>query len=89
MPSQDWIEANRAKWKYRGQERPPFALAPQPGQVSLGLSPAAAPFPRFPGGGCSLGIRRNCAVVADHPGPGNRQPANRLHSAGQCDDERH
>ncbi len=28
MPSQDWIEANRAKWKYRGQERPPFALAP-------------------------------------------------------------
>ena len=35
MPSQDWIEANRAKWRYRGQERPPFALAPQPGQESV------------------------------------------------------
>jgi len=35
MPSQDWIEANRAQWKYRGQERPPFALAPQPGQESV------------------------------------------------------
>ena len=35
MPSQDWIEANRAKWRYRGQERPSFALAPQPGQESV------------------------------------------------------
>ena len=35
MPSQDWIEANRAKWRYRGQERPRFALAPQPGQESV------------------------------------------------------
>ena len=35
MSSQDWIEANRAKWKYRGQERPPFAVAPQPGQESV------------------------------------------------------
>ena len=35
MPSQDWIEANRAKWKYRGQERPPFALVPQPRQESV------------------------------------------------------
>ena len=32
MPSQDWIEANRAEWKSRGQKRPPFALAPHPGQ---------------------------------------------------------
>ena len=32
MPSQHWLQANRAKWKYRGQERPPFAIAPQPGQ---------------------------------------------------------
>ena len=35
MPSEDWIEANRAKWKYRGQERPPFAIAPQPRQESV------------------------------------------------------
>ncbi len=35
MPSQDWIEANRAEWKSRGQKRPPFALAPHPGQESV------------------------------------------------------
>jgi len=35
VPTQDWIEASRAKWKYRGQERPPFALAPQAGQESV------------------------------------------------------
>ncbi len=35
MPSQDWIEANRAKWKYCGQERPRFAIAPRPGQESV------------------------------------------------------
>ncbi len=35
MPPRDWIEANRAQWNYRGQQRPPFALAPQPGQESV------------------------------------------------------
>jgi len=35
MPSQDWIEANRAQWRYRGQERPRFAIAPRPGQESV------------------------------------------------------
>ena len=35
MPSQDWIEANRAKWRYHGQERPRFAIAPRPGQESV------------------------------------------------------
>ena len=35
MPSQDWLEANRANWRYRGQERPPFALPPRPGQESV------------------------------------------------------
>ena len=49
MPSQDWIEAKRAKWKYRGQKRPPFALAPQPGQESVWdypRPPRLAPDPR-------------------------------------------
>ena len=75
MPSQDWIEANRAKWKYRGQERPPFAIAPQPGQESVWDYPRPPRLdPRFPRGGCSLRICRNCTVVSDHPGPGNRPP---------------
>ena len=34
MPSR-WSESTRAKWKFRGQERPPFALAPGPGQESV------------------------------------------------------
>jgi hypothetical protein len=35
VPFQHWIKANRAQWKYRGQERPPFAIAPQPRQDSV------------------------------------------------------
>lgn len=31
----DWIASARAHWRWRGQERPPFAVAPGPGQVSV------------------------------------------------------
>ncbi len=31
----DWIEAARASWRWRGQERPPFAVEPRPGQESV------------------------------------------------------
>ena len=31
----DWIEAARASWRWRGEERPPFALEPGPGQESV------------------------------------------------------
>lgn len=30
-----WARTAQAKWKYRGQERPPFALEPLPGQESV------------------------------------------------------
>ena len=30
-----WLEAARAHWNWRGQTRPPFAVAPGPGQVSV------------------------------------------------------
>jgi uncharacterized protein (DUF427 family) len=30
-----WLEAARAHWNWRGQTRPPFAVAPRPGQVSV------------------------------------------------------
>ena len=31
----DWIRAARAQWRWQGQVRPPFAIAPGPGQVSV------------------------------------------------------
>jgi uncharacterized protein (DUF427 family) len=31
----DWIRAARSKWHYRGQERPPWAQPPSPGQESV------------------------------------------------------
>ncbi|RNC80018.1 MAG: DUF427 domain-containing protein [Balneola sp.] len=31
----NWIKANRDKWEYRGQKRPPFALEPESGQESV------------------------------------------------------
>ena len=30
-----WLEAARAQWNWRGQTRPPFAVTPGPGQVSV------------------------------------------------------
>ena len=30
-----WLNAARAHWNWRGQTRPPFAVAPGPGQVSV------------------------------------------------------
>ena len=30
-----WLEAARAHWNWRGQSRPPFAVTPGPGQVSV------------------------------------------------------
>ena len=30
-----WLEAARAHWNWRGQTRPPFAVTPGPGQVSV------------------------------------------------------
>lgn len=36
MPaSHDWLDAARAQWRWRGTERPPFAIEPGPGQVSV------------------------------------------------------
>lgn len=31
----DWALAARAQWQWRGQTRPPFAVVPAPGQVSV------------------------------------------------------
>ena len=31
----NWLEAARAQWNWRGHTRPPFALVPGPGQVSV------------------------------------------------------
>lgn len=33
--SPTWLEAARAHWNWRGQTRPPFAVVPGPGQVSV------------------------------------------------------
>ncbi len=30
-----WLESARAHWNWRGQSRPPFAVTPAPGQVSV------------------------------------------------------
>ncbi len=30
-----WLDAARSHWNWRGQTRPPFAIAPGPGQVSV------------------------------------------------------
>lgn len=30
-----WLESARAHWNWRGQSRPPFAIAPGPGEVSV------------------------------------------------------
>jgi uncharacterized protein (DUF427 family) len=30
-----WLQAAREHWQWRGHERPPFAVVPQPGQVSV------------------------------------------------------
>jgi len=31
----EWIQSARAQWRWRGQQRPPFALIPGPGQASV------------------------------------------------------
>lgn len=31
----DWVQRARAGWEWRGQERPPFATAPAPGEESV------------------------------------------------------
>jgi uncharacterized protein (DUF427 family) len=31
----DWLQAARAQWRWRGAERPPFAVIPGPGQESV------------------------------------------------------
>jgi uncharacterized protein (DUF427 family) len=35
QPLPEWIEVARSKWQYRGQERPPWAQPPSPGQESV------------------------------------------------------
>ena len=35
VPTPTWLEAARAHWNWRGQTRPPFAVTPGPGQVSV------------------------------------------------------
>jgi uncharacterized protein (DUF427 family) len=35
LPLTPAVAAARAQWQYRGQRRPPFALAPGPGQLSV------------------------------------------------------
>jgi uncharacterized protein (DUF427 family) len=34
-PSPHWLQAARDAWGWRGQQRPPFAVVPGPGQVSV------------------------------------------------------
>lgn len=31
----DWILSARQQWRWQGQERPPFAATPEPGQISV------------------------------------------------------
>jgi uncharacterized protein (DUF427 family) len=31
----EWVTAARQQWRWQGQARPPFAVTPQPGQVSV------------------------------------------------------
>jgi uncharacterized protein (DUF427 family) len=33
--AQGWLRAARDQWRWRGQDRPPFAVAPGPGQFSI------------------------------------------------------
>jgi len=35
MTPPDWLQAARDQWRWRGQQRPPFAVEPGPGQVSV------------------------------------------------------
>ncbi len=35
MNTNNWLDAARNHWQWRGQARPSFAVAPQPGQVSV------------------------------------------------------
>ncbi len=34
-PSPAWLQAARDHWRWRGQQRPPFAATPAPGQTSV------------------------------------------------------
>ncbi|MEO8280036.1 MAG: DUF427 domain-containing protein [Ideonella sp.] len=34
-PSSDWLERARSHWRWRGDDRPPFAMTPGPGQESV------------------------------------------------------
>ena len=33
--NRDFLERARAQWRWRGEDRPPFANVPGPGQVSV------------------------------------------------------
>ena len=49
MTTPDWLQAARDHWRWRGQDRPPFAVVPGPGQVSVWdfpRPPELAPEPR-------------------------------------------
>ena len=35
VPEPEWARLARAGWRYHGQERPPFAIVPGPGQESV------------------------------------------------------
>lgn len=70
-----WTEAARAQWRWRGQSRPPFAVVPNPGQISVWdfpRPPRLAPDPRevtVRWGGLEIARTRRavCVLETSHP----------------------
>lgn len=58
----EWIKAAQAKWKYRGQGRPSFAVEPQAGQESVWDYPRP---PRLISENRHIIVRANGRIIAD------------------------
>ena len=58
----EWAKAAQAKWRYRGQKRPAFAIEPQPGQESVWDYPRP---PRLVADHRHIIIRTNEQIIAD------------------------
>ena len=57
----EWAQRARSAWRYRGQERPPFAVVPQPGQESVWDYPRP---PRIESDGRELIVRVGAHQIA-------------------------
>lgn len=69
-----WIERARAAWRWRGDDRPPFAVEPGPGQESVWdypRPPAVEPVPtvvRIEAGGRTIAETRDAVRVLETAG---------------------